>query len=503
MGNRILCLRWIYTISVSLGLWLVIATQTHGAGFYAPDTGSRAMSRGGAYVASGEGLDSLWHNPANLSRLTGLHFLYDNTLFFSQYSFERAPYSETAKPFPVVYNVSPPYYIPLLGISYDFGFLKLPKAHRLVLAFGGWGPNDALYNWNAEGENKPSQPDCAGPNKDKFLCSEYGPQRYSVIKHTPFLLFFAWALAYRIDLEHVKIRLGGSFQLAQTRFTQTLAAKAISESTRSELFDTIFTLDVATPFVPTGNVGITVDLPQGFAVGFSFQAPFPANASGTLKVDKLPRGFGDAVKVEGDAAQLDINMPWVMRTGLLYRPPFFPRLEIEFAFVYEAWSSVDKIVLSSPEGPNQIKFTLPLFGSQALEPVNIVRNWQDTWSIRAGLQFAIMPQHLFLRAGWFYETTATPPERHNVTSAHNERHAITAGLEGRIPAGPVSLILTFAYNHTFGIPLDVTNSQERAVVLAGSQAEKDKADIVGNGKYLIQNNLVSFSLSVVWGGYEQ
>ncbi|TNE46784.1 MAG: hypothetical protein EP343_22190 [Deltaproteobacteria bacterium] len=485
-------MRWAVCGWMAVMLWCV-SLDVNAAGFYAPGVGTRAMGQGGALTASGRDLTSHWHNPANLSRLRGLHFQLDGTLLFNAFSFERDPLG--SKGFPKVNNIAPPNIIPFLGISYDvLSHAKVPKQHSLVLSFGVWGPNGGNLDYG----DASAFPECQGDNKSNLHCGTQGPQRYSLIRSKPFQMFLSFALAYGVKLGPVGLRVGGGFQLVQTRVEQTLAVKALEEATDLESLDTIISIDTTSPLTPSGNFGLTIDLPGGFSIGGAFKLPVPVQANGTLKVDVLPEALGNLVTVSGDAARLELELPWIFRAGVAWQPTFFPRLLVEFAFVYEAWSSLDKIVLSSPEGPNQLKFSI-LGTESVLEPIDINRKWVDSWSTRVGIQFAILPKYLMIRAGYFYETSAIPQKNFNVSELNGERHGITAGLEGRIPAGPVQIMINAGYMHTFETPLEVKDSEERNIILTPPGST---GSIVGNGKYNAALDLVSLSLSVVWGGYD-
>lgn len=481
-------------------LWCGTFCTAYAAGFYTSGTGTRALGQADAYTAMGRDISSHWHNPANLSRLSGLHAQLDGNFLFNPFSFQRVPLGN--KQFPEVFNQAPPKVIPFLGLSYDLlSHTKLTRQHSLVFSFAVWGPNGGDYDYGGQREDgKSAQPACQAADKGGLTCSKEGPQRYSVIRSRPFQMFMSWALSYGVKLGPVGLRLGGGFQLVQTRVEQTLALKALTESTDLDSLDAIISIDTQSPLTPSGNFGLSLDLPAGISVGASFKLPVPVTADGTLKVDVLPASLGNLVSVQGDAARLELRLPWIFRAGIGWQPTFFPRLEMELAFVYEAWSVLDKIILSSPAGERQLKFKI-LGNENALQPIDIHRNWQDAWSIRLGVRVAILPQYLFIRAGYFYETSAIPEKHFNVSEISGQRHAITAGLEGRIPAGPVWIVINAGYLHTFEKPLDINNSEERNIILQPT-SPTDRGDIVGNGKYRAQVDIVSVSLSVAWGGYD-
>ncbi|MCB9640266.1 MAG: outer membrane protein transport protein [Myxococcales bacterium] len=488
--------RWL----VMCCLWLGVcgfASSSLAAGFLVPSIGSRASGMGGAFIAGADDVTAIWHNPANLARLGGLRILADGAFVWVPFSFTRTTL-DGQKPFPTTHNVGDVQPVPFFGISYDFAALKLPKMHKLAFAVAAWAPYNGNYYWDKDGAGNIAQPDCAGDKKADFLCQTNGPQRYSLHRYDPLQVYIGMALSYGLELPFMSIYVGGGFQLVKTDIYQSLTVKLVSANTADTTDDTPIEVNAGSAFQPSGNVGLTIAFPFGLSVGGSFQFPLSVRMEGTLKAD-IPKDFQALATLKGDKVKVSLELPWMARAGIAYQPSGFSRLKVEVAFVYEAWSSLKDITLD----PSEITIDSPIPTFAGPVPVvKIQRNWQDSWSVRAGAQFAIIPQHFFVRAGYFYESGAIPNANFNVSSVHGERHGLGIGLEGQMHFGQHHFRLSASFTHVLEREVLITNSQER--VLNISQTEEDRAKnpppVVGNGTYRAGAEVFLVALAYRWGG---
>jgi len=473
--------------------WISLCTgNAWGAGMFLPGVGAKAVGRGGAFVASADDLTLLWHNPGNISKLRGIHVHIDNALVLLPYTFQRTAVDD--KPFPKVENVAPPLYIPFLGASYDFGFLKLPKQHELTFAVGLYGPYEGKYWWDKNDSGRLSNPACEGKDKSKFTCNKNGPQRYSLIHADTTQIYLAFGLGYALVLPNITIRFGASFQLIRTETTQKLAVKLYKEPTTASASDLVIEVSGIENFRPGWNAGLTVELPFGLAIGASFKSPLDILLQGKMKLE-LPDAFASLVKINGENIEIALSLPWILRTGIHFQPPFFPRLQFEFAFVYEAWSSMQQVRLNAKD----VTYTALGPEPQKLDPISFPRNWQDSLSFRFGADFAILPRYLFVRAGWFYETGSIPEAYTNVSEAHPTRHGIGVGVEGRIYIKGSRLSILASYGHTFHPTLEVKNGKERVTtVLEDKDAKPEDAEVINNGTYEGSFETFVLTLSFQW-----
>ena len=442
------------------------------------------MGRGGADVAGGDDLTASWTNPANISRLKGIRVLFDSALIFTPLSFTRQA-EAGKKPFPKMENQAPPYYIPFLGASYDFGFLNLPKMIGLTFAATVTGPYEGKYDYDY------TPPECQGANAGNYTCEKGGPQRYSLISANTFQPYVAFVLATRITLGPVKVRLGASFDLVQTEIAQKLA---INVDYMLGTDDAIIELDTVDAFKPHVTFGLTVDLPFGISIGAAVRPEMPINAEGTLTV-QMPEVLAKLVEIKGKQARLELVLPLLARVGIAWKPTFHNRLLLEGAFHYEGWSSIHDITITSQD----VKYSLLKGKEEPLKPIVMTRIWQNAWSVRGGIQYEVVRSMVYLRAGIMHEKSAIPTKHFNVSEVHYDRNILTGGASFRFKLSQLMLELSAAI--AISLPpreLVVTDSAEQSVVI--SVGTEKPGPVVGNGTYDVGLMIVTFGVRGVWGG---
>lgn len=473
---------------------LYSSSQLHAAGLYFPGVGANALARGGAFIASGDDVTSIAYNPANLSRLKGFQLLNTNALLFSRMQYQRATHPQASNPFPPVHNTASPHYVPFLGLSYDWGILQLPQSHRIVIAAGFWSAYRSPSKWD-DNQDQSAQPDCAlgASQRTSFHCEVQGPQRYTAIREALQQTYFSFALGYVLRLPTVKLRLGGSFYLIRTDFQKLFTAKTAPDSTHHAQNDVTLQLNTQSSFSTSGNVGFSLELPQGVGIGVSFRAPFTVNTDGTLKIQE--QHFANLLK--GDRILMRFEIPWSLRAGLSWRPSFFKkRFLAEMAAVYEPWSVHNKVKFQSPPGSKQIVYRAT---NQPFPSFEVPKEYLDTWSLRLGFQVDAIEERLLIRFGWLYETSSIAQSTFSVADAQGEHHTITLGVEGRIPVGPVQIVLNVSYAHSIYPDVLVQTSTHRAWIFRTPNIRESTGDNIGTGTYQRSSSLLLFSAAFLLG----
>ena len=146
------------------------SSSAEAAGYYMSSVGTRAYSRGGAFIAGADNLLAMYHNPAALIRLDRPQVMLDMAGVQQWVEFDRTavagngPLDELGSPTDISYdtvsNTAPPYAIPHLAVSHTFG---LPNTTFALGFYPPYAP-DLSYD-----------PD--------------GPQRYSLIDTLVCLLY--------------------------------------------------------------------------------------------------------------------------------------------------------------------------------------------------------------------------------------------------------------------------------------------------------------------------
>ena len=127
---------------------LLTASAVQAGGFYLPDRGVRAMSRGGAFVVSSDDLSSLWYNPASLAGQKGTRLHMDIALIDFNLDFTRYPVEGVDEFYLPVQNQAPVLPDPSLAVSSDFGL------DDWVFALGAYGPYTSLNRYPEEGAQR-------------------------------------------------------------------------------------------------------------------------------------------------------------------------------------------------------------------------------------------------------------------------------------------------------------------------------------------------------------
>jgi long-subunit fatty acid transport protein len=113
-------------------------------------------------------------------------------------------------------------------------------------------------------------------------------------------------------------------------------------------------------------------------------------------------------------------------------------------------------------------------------------NWDDTYGVRVGGDYNVLPGKLALRVGAAYETRAVPVKYMSVDYWPVSKVAVHAGLTYRV--GPVDL--TAAYAHIFNETVDVAVG-EGAVREVVAASVDGSGNVVNEGRYRSQIDIIS------------
>lgn len=394
-------------------------------GFFFPDRGVRPLGRGGAFVAGADDGHAIWYNPAGLTE-AGNGLLLDASLVLFSNTYTRRAQPVAGGP-TVTFRPSEgdaaPLPIPTLVVTHDFGL------SNFRFAAGVYAPNAALTSYDQ---------------------SDTAPQRYTLLTldGSALLLAGVWA-AWR---PHPVISVGAGFQVLAGSFQSRLAFSAcpatILCTPEDPDWDSLAQLS-APIFSPTGSFGVRINPHRMVSIGASFNLPMWVSADATLKVRLPSAAYFDGARVQGEAARVDFTFPPIARVGVEVRPT--PQTRVEVAASWEGWSVHDQIRMS----PQGIRITdVRGIGTYEVGDVAIERRFEDVWSVRVGGEqgFALGDNLLTLRAGFAYETGATPTAFTNVLTFDAAKS--TASIGASFTRGRLRVDAVFA--HTFWGPVEVT-----------------------------------------------
>jgi long-chain fatty acid transport protein len=416
--------------------------------------GARPLGRAGSFVAGADDGGAIAYNPAGLADIEGISLLLDAGLVLQRTHYDRVDSGGNPQP----------------GVDGNLNFLPFPtlsitwkpkKVNWLTIAGGVWVPYLGLNSYQ-----------------------EKGPQRYSNISLDGSLVLVAeLAAAFRL---HEHVWLGAGFQIMYLRFQSTVALSGCTElncAPEDPGFDAPTHLDV-TGVTPSGIMGATFAWPK-IRGGLSLQLPFWIHADGTVNSRLGSDPFFTNASVVGNSTSADLTIPLMLRLGLEYRPRRTVRVEI--GFDYEAWSMQKDITIR----PHGIYIDgVPGIGRYYLNTFKMVRNMQDTFSVHLGAEWEAIRGRLVVRAGYLFETSATPDSTMSVLTSDGLHNMVSLGLATRVK----SVRIDFGYAHLFTSDRNVSNS----VSLQLNPIKPSLARPVGNGRYKIDTDILALGLDGRW-----
>jgi long-chain fatty acid transport protein len=393
----------------------------------------------------------MYYNPAGLVDIDDISILVDAGMIFQRTHYDRV--DSGGNPQPGVdgqMNFLP---FPTLVVTYK------PRTLNWITFHGGiWVPWLGLNSY-----------------------PENGPQRYSNISLDGSLVVVPqFGASFRL---HEHIWLGAGFQVLILKFKSRVMLSACSElncAPEDPGFDSLTELN-ATGATPSGVLGATFPFKK-FRLGLALQLPFFINAEGTVH-SRLPTDpfFTNATLV-GDAATLSLNLPLIIRAGFEWRP--LDTLRVEVGFDYEAWSMQKDFTIQ----PHNIYIDgVPGIGRYYLNTMHVTRGLNDSISLHLGAEWEAVRRRLVVRAGYLFETSATPDETMSVLTSDGQKNMVTLGLGVKL-FGPIRFDV--GYGHVFYPDRNVTNSKSLQV----NPIQPALAVPVGNGLYKIDTDVVSVGL---------
>jgi long-subunit fatty acid transport protein len=467
----------------SRGMWQIASllfltpAVADAGGFEFGANGTEALGRGGAFTAKADSPLALEYNVAGLARQRGTRLLFDSNLHFGSYSFQRAGVDSRGQPYGLVEDqAQKPFYAPFVGVSTDFGYFD-----RWTFAVGGFGPSSI---------GKRSYP--AG---DDGL----GAARYDVVSTNTTVFLPTVAAAVRpsrfVDLGLALQLAHGSFELSSVSFVKGNATPdgPCRDRLEDPRCDNRTEVNVRSKVDVLVALGLLIHPTESVDIGLHVRsgANFGAKkitATGTLQA-VTPNG----TVLGPEDATFTADLPWIFRLGARYA---FRRAgreagDIEVNATYEAWS------LSEGEG-SRLQAPSPLNPNNLTLDVTLPHHYRDTYSLRVGGAFnqPAGPATLTLRAGLFFDSSATADTDTRLDFNTLPKLGATAGLGARIRG--VTLNVAYAFIHSF--PRDVADGRLRPIDASSGMPLVDSfgnpTPGVNNGRYEGRNHILSLGMQV-------
>ena len=468
-------------------LSLVLPAQA--SGYYFADSGTRALARGGAFVAGVDDLTAQYYNPAALTRIQKPTLNVNGWMVGQYVRFDRADEADCGAPdpgdgsdpcaFAPVENEAAAMKEPSFGFATRLGGLH-PALENTVVAIGLYPPT--------------------GPS---FSYPKDGAQRYTLIDS---MVLQAWAGPSIATQVTPWLSVGAGAQWSFLKVQQGLAASlcltedqcvAGSDNPANDIL-----LDVeATDWQQWGgNVGVLVQPTPWLDIGASWQPGSTYSAKGSLSAtfnEDFPLAtFLDGLSFKDDDVLLNVTLPQTVRLGAQVRPNARTRLEL--AGTWTQWSALDKLTVT--ELDLQVKGNpdgLVPDGFLITSDVDFPTGYEDSFSVRLGGDVQVTDS-IMVALGGHYESSAVPPKTQGVNLVDGDKWGFGTG--GTFKVGK-HLALDVAAAGTLIPSREITDSELRQVAMFASVADPDAAGVVdgkvvGNGSF--ESRLTFVGLGATW-----
>ena len=339
------------------------------------------------FLSGADDPQALHYNPAGLA-YSGQQLLLD--VSFTWFRGEYTRVDSGGNTLPTIDLSTIP--LPIPGLAYSH-----PLNDELTLGVGLLVPNALLGDY-PDGVTADGSP-C---NPDEDPTCQAAPQRYSLYSLAgTALVQLDMALAWR---PHPRISIGAGLGVLVGNFNAEVGLSAcdnaICAQPENPDFDARAAMSLERFWDLAPHVGMILDFDKlrlGTSVRF-----YPRGIQGTadLRVRLPADPFFDGASVDGDKARVNIELPVIFRVGAEVRP--VPTLRLEAAFVWERWSRQQEISIR----PTNVTLTdVTAIGDYAVGALSILRDMNDTISLRMGGELSVLDGRMDLRAGVAFESS--------------------------------------------------------------------------------------------------
>ncbi len=172
---------------------------------------------------------------------------------------------------------------------------------------------------------------------------------------------------------------------------------------------------------------------KGLSLGASWRSEARIRYEGGSDFD-IAEPFRSSLPPDGDI-EAQVTLPAMFQGGIAFG---VSGLEIEADLQWVGWSSVDSLDIDLADG------------SQTID----VRNYEDVFTYRLGVEYDIASAGLAVRAGYAYDPTPIPVERLSVSLPDINRNVVSAGASYNLPKGFID------FGFLYVLPGDRDNGRE-------------------------------------------
>lgn len=461
----------------------LLPRSAEAAGLYFPDRGVRPLGRGGAFVAGADDLGAIAYNIAGTYDAGAALFLDASYVSFNSEFTRQAIVDQvdpnTGKPigsfvqtYPTANGSTPFLPIPTLAVSFQ-------PHDQWVLSLGVWAPYAGL----------PTYPDQVN--------GKAAPQRYSLLSLEGSALAFIGAGAAFAPNKEWRFGLAagvlaGTFQ-STVAFSGCVPEKFLC-ATEDPQWDVLAEMKAVPIVAPTGQLGAQWIPSPKVRAGLSFQLPVFVRAGATIRTRLPSTPVFEKASQDGQNADIAFDLPWNLRAGVELR--LLEGLRLEVGGGYEQWSMHDKIRVA-PKGV-ALKNIAAFPETYYIPPIDLPRNFQDTFSVRAGGEYSLTLGGMQWdgRLGVAYESSAVPTDYLHVLTLDSDKVVGSVGVS--VHLGKVRLDAVYAHVFMFDRTVDPASAKIAQVspVVANPP---EKPDYVNGGFYSSRADIVGLGITYQYG----
>ncbi len=448
-------------------------------GYYQGALGARAAGRGGAFVARADDVTAVNVNPAGLAQLDGTVIEIGDQAGYNGYDYTRAPtidYGQSGTPlvsFDKVSNGAPwQPLLPFVGVASRLG---LPNWSFALSAF-------------------------APPGISKLQFPESGGQRYLMVDREAIIIDYAASVAWKFrDLFGVGLTFAWitvprlDYSLIINANTSPGASNPVSSN-----YDILAETKGSDLFTPNLIVGAWYRPRPSLQFGLAGQI-FPASivTHSTLNLTALDQALLGPITTSrnGGPPASDVSvtlpLPLLVRAGGRYRRMVGgrERYDLELDVEYETWSRAQNFTV----GTNNLE-AQALNQNVPLGTIEIAKHWNDTFSVKVGGDFNLVPDRWTLRAGAYYETAVAPASYANVDFPGGQE--LGAAVGASLLLRPLELALTYQLRYQ---PSFTVTEADARVEQQNPNFPGQPEPVVNAGTYAATSHLVALALIYRYG----
>jgi len=393
---------------------LLCGGVAHAGGIEVGDQGARAMGRAGAFTARADDPSAAYYNPAGLARQRGTQLYYSHRLVYGEAECRRARTLDWSG---ATHGV--PRLVDFEHVENEDPWFPLGL---MLVAASDLGLDDWTF---AAGVYGP-------PGVGHVRYPADGPQRYMLVEMTTLILYYTLSAAWKYgDLFGVGLSLQW-VDVPQLDFEMVVDGVVAPRNVSPDQsqFDINTRIEGSDRFGLTAIVGAWLQPHPAVDIGVAGRVlPVKVETASELHLrpDFLELDRPISLTRDGEPANdvsFSMVLPPKLRGGIRYahRCGGQEMFDVELGVHYEMWSMVERFTIDAD-------ITSEVMGQVLyLDTVEMEKRWKDTWSVRLGGDYHVVPDLLTVRGGFWYETPAVDDAYAYLDALSFERWGPSAGL---------------------------------------------------------------------------